>query len=140
MGSWIYLSQNMSLVWGNSRGKNALDTGAHFYETYETKDGKYMAVGAIEPQFYAQLVSKLGVDDMDELPQMLDSDEMKAKLRQIFKTKTRDEWASIFDLTDACVTPVLELHEAPEHPHNKAQKSFVKTYSGDHAPVIITKG
>lgn len=129
VGSWIYLSQKM-MIWGKSRGENVLDTGAHFYETYETKDGKYMAVGAIEPQFYAELVSKLELDP-DELPQLLDSDQLKEKLMAVFKNKTRQEWSEIFDGSDACVTPILELHEAPDHPHNKARQSFVKNHSGD---------
>ena len=118
------------MIWGKSRGENVLDTGAHFYETYETKDAKYMAVGAIEPQFYAEMVSKLNIDP-DDLPQLLGSDEMKSKLRDIFKTKTRQEWCQIFDGSDACVTPVLELDEAPDHPHNKDRESFVKNYVGD---------
>ena len=101
------------------------------------KDGKYMAVGAIEPQFYAELLSKIG-SDFDEFPQLIgpDSDDLKIKLANIFKTKTRDEWSEIFDGSDACVTPVLELNEAPEHPHNKARESFVKNHAGDMmAPV-----
>ena len=118
------------MIWGKSRGENVLDTGAHFYETYETKDGKYMAVGAIEPHFYAELVSKLELDP-DELPQLLDSDQLKEKLKAVFKNKTRKEWSEIFDGSDACVTPILELHEAPDHPHNKARQSFVKNHSGD---------
>ena len=118
------------MIWGKPRGENVLDTGAHFYETYETKDAKYMAVGAIEPQFYAEMVSKLNIDP-DDLPQLLGSDEMKSKLTDIFKTKTRQEWCQIFDGSDACVTPVLELDEAPDHAHNKARESFVKNYAGD---------
>ncbi len=123
-------------IWGKGRGENVLDTGAHFYETYQTKDGKYMAVGAIEPQFYAALLDGLGVDS-DYLPHMgEDSNETKRKLAEIFKTKTRDEWTAIFDGTDSCCTPILELHEAPEHPHNKARKAFVKNFNGDlHSPV-----
>merc|ERR1719282_735203 len=91
-----------------------------------------MAVGAIEPQFYAELLSKIE-SDSDEFPQLLgsDSDELKVKLANVFKTKTRSEWVEIFDGSDACVTPVLELHEAPEHPHNKARNSFVKNHKGD---------
>merc|ERR1712083_277214 len=131
MGSWIYLSQKM-MIWGQPRGENVLDTGAHFYETYETKDRKYMAVGAIEPQFYAELLTKIE-SDSDEFPQLLgsDSDELKVKLADVFKKKTRSEWVEIFDGSDACVTPVLELHEAPEHPHNKARESFVLNNAGD---------
>ena len=100
-----------------------------------------MAVGAIEPQFYAELLSKIG-SDFDEFPQLIgpDSDDLKIKLANVFKTKTRDEWSEIFDGSDACVTPVLELNEAPEHPHNKARESFVKNHAGDMmAPVINLK-
>jgi alpha-methylacyl-CoA racemase len=155
VGSWIYLSQVLSwsldfsfkniifklnfqkmMIWGKDRGENVLDTGAHFYETYETKDGKFMSVGAIEPQFYTELLSKLQLEPED-LPQFgADPDAMKAKLTDIFKTKTRQEWTEIFDMSDACVTPILELNEAPDHPHNKARKSFVKNHAGDlSAPV-----
>ena len=135
VGSWLYLSQQM-MIWGQPRGKNVLDTGAHFYETYETSDGAFMAVGAIEPQFYAEMLSKLEIDPFD-LPQSLaDSAELKRALAEKFKSKTKAEWAEIFDGSDACVTPVLELEEAPEHPHNKSRKAFVKNYAGDlHAPV-----
>lgn len=136
VGSWIYLSQKM-MIWGKDRGENVLDTGAHFYETYQTADGKYMAVGAIEPQFYAELLDKIG-SDSDQLPQLLgpESEDLKGKLAKIFKSKTRDEWCQIFDGSDACVTPVLELDEAPEHPHNKARQAFVTNYAGDlQAPV-----
>ena len=84
-GSWIYLSQKM-MIWGQPRGENVLDTGAHFYETYETKDGKYMAVGAIEPQFYAELLEKIG-SDSDEFPQLLGSDSDELKVRAISRFK-----------------------------------------------------
>ena len=132
VGSWIYLSQKM-MLWGQPRGQNVLDSGAHFYETYRTKDGKFMAVGAIEPQFYAQMLQKLGIED---LPQGIDDDEAKSKLKEVFLSKTRKEWSEIFDGSDACVTPILELHEAPEHPHNKARNSFVKNHKGNlSAPV-----
>ena len=131
VGSWIYLSQKMPL-WGQPRGQNVLDTGAHFYETYQTKDGKFMAVGSIEPHFYAEMLNKLGIDD---LPQGIDDDEAKSKLKEVFLTKTRDEWSEIFDGTDACVTPILELHEAPNHVHNKARNSFVKNAEGRMVPV-----
>ncbi len=128
------------MIWGKPRGENTLDTGAHFYETYETKDGKFMAVGAIEPQFYAALLNGLGVGP-DDLPHFGgDPDEVKQKMAAIFKTKTRDEWTKIFDGTDACCTPILELHEAPEHPHNKARGSFVQNFAGDiTSPVRKTR-
>jgi len=110
VGSWIYLSQKM-MLWGQSRGQNVLDSGAHFYETYRTKDGKFMAVGAIEPQFYAEMLKRL---DIQDLPQGINDDEAKAELRKVFLSKTRQEWSEIFEGSDACVTPILELHEAPE--------------------------
>lgn len=107
----------------NERGTNMLDTGAHFYDTYETQDGKYMSVGAIEPQFYAEFITRLGVDP-DALPGQMEQDEWpraKEIVADVFRQKTRDEWTAIFDGTDACVAPVLELGEVMEHPHNEAR-------------------
>ncbi len=120
-------------LWREERGTNLLDTGAHFYEVYETADGKYMAVGAIERQFYAELVQGLGLA-AEELPGQMDREHwgaMKERFAAIFLTKTRDEWCAIFDDTDACVSPVLSPREAPEHPHNVARSTFA---SGDLAP------
>ena len=127
VGSWIYLSEKM-MLWGQPRGQNVLDTGAHFYETYQTKDNKFMAVGAIEPQFYAEMLQRL---DIQDLPQGINDEEAKAELKKVFLSKTRQELSEIFEGSDACVTPILELHEAPEHPHNKARNSFVKNHKGD---------
>ncbi len=115
-------------VWRDERGTNLLDTGAHFYEVYQTADGGYLAVGAIEPQFYQALLVGLGLDGV-ELPRQMDREhwpEMKARFAQIFATKTRDQWEEVFAGTDACVAPVLGLAEAPEHPHNKARGTFVE--------------
>jgi len=134
VGSWLYASRDM-FVWGQPRGHNLLDSGAHFYETYETKDGKYMCVGALEPQFYNILQDKLNVSD-DELPQFDDFDEMKEKLAKIFIKKTRDEWCSIFDGTDACVSPVLEQEEAGKHPQNMARGSFLENGMPRPAPIL----
>jgi len=134
VGSWLYASRDM-FVWGQPRGHNLLDSGAHFYETYETKDGKYMCVGALEPQFYNILQDKLNVSD-DQLPQFDDFDEMKEKLAEIFIKKTRDEWCSIFDGTDACVSPVLEQEEAGEHPQNMARGSFLENGMPRPAPLL----
>lgn len=106
-------------MWGE-RGTNMLDTGAHFYEVYETADGGYMSVGAIEPQFYAELLDGLGLADED-LPHQMDQDrwpELKERFAEAFRTKTRDEWAEIFESRDACCYPVLDLAEAPKHRHN----------------------
>ncbi|KAK4315645.1 hypothetical protein Pmani_013136 [Petrolisthes manimaculis] len=134
-GSWIYSSQDISWLWGKSRGCNLLDSGAHFYNTYKTKDGRYMAVGAIEPQFYHQLITLLGLDP-DVVGQMDDSDSMKKVLEAKFKEKTQKEWTEIFDGKDACVTPVLTMEEAPHHPHNAYRGTFIpsSTNGGQYEP------
>jgi alpha-methylacyl-CoA racemase len=114
-------------LWEDDRGSNLLDSGAPFYDTYETSDGGYMSVGALEPQFYAALLHGLGLED-DELPGQLHRErwpEVKARFTEVFKQKTRDEWTAIFDGTDACVAPVLGLGEAAAHPHNAARTGFV---------------
>jgi alpha-methylacyl-CoA racemase len=114
-------------IWREERGANLLDTGAHFYEVYETADGGYMAVGAIEPQFYAELLRGLGLEGEDLPPQMERASwaPMKERFAAIFATRTRDEWTAIFDGTDACCTPVLSPSEAARHPHNVARGTFV---------------
>ncbi|HEY8546293.1 MAG TPA: CaiB/BaiF CoA-transferase family protein [Acidimicrobiales bacterium] len=115
-------------IWKDERGTNMLDTGAHFYDVYETADGKYLSVGAIEPQFYDALLEGLGLDK-SELPWQHDRDAWPAlteKFAGIFKTKTRDEWMEIFEGTDACVAPILSIPEALEHPHNTARGTFVE--------------
>lgn len=114
-------------MWDEERGVNVLDTGAPFYEVYETSDGGFMAVGAIEPQFYAALLGGLGIDPGD-LPHQLDRsgwDETKQRFARTFKRRTRAEWTAVFERTDACVAPVLSPWEAPEHPHNRARRTFV---------------
>ncbi len=113
--------------WSDERASNLLDTGMAFYDTYETADGKYMAVGAIEPQFYAQLLHGLGLAEA-ELPQQLDpagQDTLRTVFAEKFKSKTRDEWAAIFDGTDACTTPILTLTEAIDNKHIAARGSLV---------------
>lgn len=114
--------------WRDERGVNLLDTGAHFYDTYETADGRYLAVGAIEPQFYAELRRLAGLTEDRELDAQLDFTQwpaLKEKLAAVFRRKTRDEWTAIFDGTDACVAPILSMSEAPHHPHNAAREMFV---------------
>jgi alpha-methylacyl-CoA racemase len=115
-------------IWTDQRGDNFLDGGAHFYDTYETADGKWVSVGSIEPQFYAILLELAGVDDPDFEAQFDKAKwpEFKKKLAKIFKTKTRDEWCEIMEGTDICFGPVLTLGEAPEHPHNVSRKTFVE--------------
>ncbi|XP_070495412.1 alpha-methylacyl-CoA racemase [Chironomus tepperi] len=133
VASWMFRSRDLP-IWGNSRGDNMLDGKAHFYETYETKDGKFMAVGAIEPQFYALLLQGLELTD-EQAPQFDNFEESKQLFTQIFKSKTQSEWTAIFDGIDACVTPVLDWHEAPNHPHNKDRNVFrQKTDESD--PVV----
>jgi alpha-methylacyl-CoA racemase len=116
-------------IWNDERGSNMLDTGAPFYEVYETSDGKYMAVGGIEAKFYAELLEGMGLSGDASLPGQMDRAQwpaMKERFAAVFRTKTRDEWASIFDGTDACAAPVLSPWEAHEHPHNVARSTFVE--------------
>jgi len=123
-------------LWSPERGTNLLDTGAPFYDTYETADGRYVAVGAIEPQFYEALLRGLGLDGT-ELPHQMDREawpEMKRRFAEVFRTKSRDEWAEIFDGTDACVVPVLDLADAPVHGHNVARGTFVEGPGGARLP------
>lgn len=110
------------------RGTNLLDGGAHFYDTYETKDGKHVCIGSIEPQFYALLVEKAGLDRELFAPQMNPEHwpSLKHELAEVFKTRNRDDWCEIMEGTDICFAPVLSLFEAPEHPHNVARKTFVE--------------
>jgi alpha-methylacyl-CoA racemase len=114
-------------IWQDNPGHNMLDTGAPFYEVYETADGKYMAIGAIEHQFYAELLDRTGLKD-EELPFQMNRDEwpsLKERFAALFNSKTRDEWQSILEGTDACAVPVLSMTEAPTHPHNVARQTFV---------------
>lgn len=124
-------------AWSDERGVNLLDTGMSFYDTYETADGKYMAVGAIEPQFYAQLLAGLEID-ADGLPFQLDpagQDTLKKLFAERFRTKTRDEWAEIFVGTDACVSPVLTFDEATRNEHIAARGSLLELENiTQHAP------
>jgi alpha-methylacyl-CoA racemase len=109
------------------RGTNLLDTGAHFYETYETADRRYIAVGALEPAFYAELLQRLGLDPAS-LPAQLDQQSwpaMKQRLSEIFRTKTRAEWCQLLEGSDACFAPVLSLEEAPQHPQLRERNAFI---------------
>ncbi|XP_040435240.1 alpha-methylacyl-CoA racemase [Falco naumanni] len=135
LSSFLWKSQNLGL-WNRPRGENLLDGGAPFYETYKTSDGKYMAVGAIEPQFYEQLINGLGLGSQ-ELPSQLsfsDWPEMKKKFASIFAQKTQAEWCSIFDGTDACVTPVLSFDDVASHQHNKQRSSFIRNDQEEISP------
>ncbi len=127
----------MSMIWGlrhlgafdeQHRGQNVLDTGAPFYDSYECADGAFIAVGALEPQFYAELLAKTGLADED-LPAQMDREgwgRLRARFTELFKTKTRDEWRSLLEDSDACFAPVLTMSEAAEHPHVQARGTIVE--------------
>lgn len=117
--------------WG-PRGTNLLDTGAPMYDTYETADGKFLAVGSLEPQFWTAMVTLMGLTDLPDRNDRAQWPALKSRLAAEFRTKTRAEWEEIFDGTDACVSPVLEMSEAPAHPHNVARGSFVDVGGVNH--------
>ena len=122
---WTFKNMGMHV---EERESNMLDGATHFYDTYETKDGKYISLGSIEPQFYKLLIEKAELNAERFAPQMVSAKwpELKAELTEVFKAKTRDEWCEIMEGTDVCFAPVLSLSEAPEHPHMKARKTFVE--------------
>jgi alpha-methylacyl-CoA racemase len=130
-GSASMLTMMQSFVnagyWQEERGVNILDTGAHFYDVYETSDQKYVALGAVEAKFYEELLRGLGLDS-SELPAQMDRTQwpaMKLRFASLFATKTRDEWTAIFADVDACVTPVLSPSEAAHHPYNTERDVFM---------------
>jgi len=112
----------------DERGTNMLDGATHFYDTYETKDGQWISLGSIEPQFYKLLIEKTGVDAAKFGGQMMAAKwpELKEELTAVFKTKTRDQWCDIMEGSDVCFAPVLSLSEAPNHPHNVARQTFIE--------------
>ena len=115
-------------AWRPERGTNLLDTGAHFYDVYECSDGTYISIGSIEPQFYAEL-RRLGGLDGPEWDAQMDRSNwpvLKAKLQQLFLTKTRDAWCELMEHTDVCFAPVLSIADAPKHPHNVARSTLVE--------------
>ena len=122
-------------LWRETRGANLLDGGAPFYRCYTCRDGRFVAVGALEPQFYAALLAGLGVPAA-EAPQfdMTGWPALHARFAEAFASRDRDEWAAHFAGTDACVTPVLTVAEAPGHPHNAARGTFVKLGVAQPAP------
>ena len=112
----------------DERGTNSLDGGAHFYGAYETKDGKYISIASIEPQFYAELKERLGLKDED-LYEQHDREhwpDNRDRLEALFRQRTRDEWCEILEGTDVCFAPVLAFGEAPSHPHNKVRNTFIE--------------
>ena len=115
-------------MWTPDRYKNRLDGGAFYYGSYECKDEKHISIGSLEPQFYSLLLEKCGITD-EVFEEQLDQEawsEKREKLEAIFKTKTRNEWCGIMEGTDVCFAPVLDLEEAPDHPHNKARETYIE--------------
>jgi alpha-methylacyl-CoA racemase len=132
--------------WTEERGANILDTGAPWYDVYETKDGKFVAIGAIEAKFYEELVARLGLKDLPPQNERSGWPRMRAAFAARFREKTRDEWCAAFEGSDACFAPVLSFSEARRHPHNVARAGYVKVagveqpapaprYSATPAPV-----
>ena len=125
----------MSMIWGframgmwrDERGVNLLDTGAHFYDTYECSDGRFVSIGSIEPQFYAELRRLAGLTEDPDFDRQMDPTAwgpLKAKLTELFRSKTRDEWCGLMEHSDVCFAPVLSMAEAPDHPHNATRGTF----------------
>jgi len=128
----------MSMFWGfknigmhdeNARGTNMLDTGAHFYDVYKCSDGKYVSIGSIEPQFYAQLLQLTGLASDAEFGNQQDRTmwpKLKKRLTEVFVTKSQAQWCQIMEGTDVCFAPVLTMSEAAKHPHNVARETFIE--------------
>jgi alpha-methylacyl-CoA racemase len=126
----------MSMMWGlkeigawdEALGVNFLDSGAPFYDTYETKDGEFVSLGSLEPQFYAELIQRLGLEGAD-LPHQMDRSGwpvLREKFTALFKTKTRDEWVQVFEGSDACFAPVLTMSEATQNAHIRARQTVIE--------------
>lgn len=123
--TWSFKAMGM---WTSERGTNMLDTGAHFYDTYETSDAKYVSIGSIEPQFYAELLRLTGLEGED-LPSQHDKSQwpaLKERFAAVFRTKTRDEWCALMEHSDVCFAPVLTMDEAPHHPHIAERGTFTE--------------
>jgi|TARA_B100000809_G_scaffold108471_1_gene106946 alpha-methylacyl-CoA racemase len=120
-------SMYSSGMWKTSMGSNLLDGGSHFYDTYECKDGKFISLGSIEPQFYALLCQIAELDESIFGKQMSRDSwpEQKEAIKKIILDKTRDEWCELMEGTDVCFAPVLDMSEAPKHPHNVERKTFI---------------
>lgn len=127
LGTMLFALRGMG-KWSGGRGDNLLDGGAPFYGIYETACGGFVSVGPLEGKFYAEFLTRLGLDPAD-VPNRADPknwDALRALFAERFKTKTRDEWTAIMDRSDACFAPILSLEEAAHHPHNSARETFVE--------------
>jgi alpha-methylacyl-CoA racemase len=119
---WMFMAQDM---WRDERGVNLLDGGVPWYDVYETADEKWLAVGALEPRFYAALLAGLGLSDVPAREDPQNWPELRALFSARFKDRTRDEWAATFAGSEACVEPVLSLREAAADPHLTARQTYV---------------
>jgi alpha-methylacyl-CoA racemase len=131
-GSALLMSMMWGLhkigFWNEALGENVLDTGAPFYDTYETADGKFVALGSLEPQFYAELIERLGLTD-EALPAQMDRsgwEQLRTRFTELFKTKTRDEWDAVLRGSDACYAPVLTMSEARADEHIRARETIIE--------------
>ncbi len=128
IGAMTWTFRNLGM-WQDEAGVNRLDGGAPYYDTYTCADGKFIAIGSIEPQFYALLRAHTGLDadpDFDAQNDQAQWPALKAKLTALFATRTRDEWCAAMEMTDVCFAPVLSMDEAPRHPHNVARQTFLE--------------
>jgi alpha-methylacyl-CoA racemase len=126
--SMFWSFKSMGIFDENAPGTNLLDTGAHFYDVFECSDGKYVSLGSIEPQFYAELLKLTGLEGDAEFARQMDQSmwpHLKERLRDVMKKKSRDEWCAIMEATDVCFAPVLTMSEAAAHPHNVERKTFI---------------
>lgn len=126
IASWLLSSQRLP-IWGNQRGENILDSGAFYYEVYQTKDGKFMSAGCLEPEFFKKFIELI---DLPELDQGFDNDKARQIVQEKFLTKTQKEWSDIFEECDACVYPVVEWENAWQHEHNRSRNLFTKDKDG----------
>lgn len=131
----MFIGMQRQGMWSDAVGTNVLSGAAHYYDTYETGDGKFVSIGALEPQFYSLLIEKAGLDPATFGDAGMSGSKgydaqvwsrLESKLAEVFKTRTRDQWCSILEGTDVCFAPVLPLSEAPHHPHNRARAAFVE--------------
>ena len=129
----FWAMKNVGMFNENEPGTNLLDTGAHFYDVYKCKDGEYISLGSIEPQFYAELMRLTGLEGDAEFAKQMDKSQwphLKARLTEVFAAKTQREWCDIMEATDVCFAPVLTMSQAAQHPHNVERKTFVEHGGG----------
>lgn len=137
VGKWLFKSRKLP-IWSGEPGTNPLDGGFACYQTYKTKDGKFMAVGALEPQFYSNFLKGLQLPD-DEYVQVGDNEHSKKKIQEVFLTKTQEEWCHIFDNLDACVTPVLDINSVDKHEYRASDTSFYRDTNNMVVPEPVPK-